>query len=143
MIREVKSKLVNGFGSNQGGVGIKKILKLMVDEAVFVRIRFENGDVRTDGFSLLDTSAHFNTKTLGFDGGGDDTTTGLVVGSNGDGVVAKQRIGLLFNGGKAGVDIKMENGGRFWVKGKIGSLDHLTLFRWVDHHLIPRESSEE
>lgn len=143
MIREVESKLVNGFGSNQGGVGIKKILKLMVDEAVLVRIRFENGDVRTDGLGLPDTSAHLNTKTLGFDGRGDNTTTGLIVGSNGDGVMAKQRIGLLFNGGKAGVDIKMEDGGRFWVKGKIGRLDHLTLFKWVDRHLVPRESSEE
>lgn len=115
----------------------------MVDETVFVRVGFENGDFRTDGFSLLDTSAHLNTKTLGLDGGSDDTTTGLVVGGNSDGAAAEQRIGLLLNGGKAGVDIKMEDGGRFWIKGKIEKLDHLTLFKWANRHLVPRESSEE
>ena len=114
-----------------------------MNETILVRIGFENGDVRTDGFSFPDTSAHLNTKTLGFDGGRDDTTTGLIVGGNGNRAVPKQRIGLLFNGGKAGVDIKMEDRGRLWIKGKVGGLNHLTLFKWANHHLVPQESSEE
>lgn len=80
-----------------------------MDCPVFGRVRRSDNNTRVEEPGIPDRHAGFNAIALGFNGWRDHAPVRAVIRGNNNRFAPKQGIGLLFNGGKAGVEVNVHN----------------------------------
>jgi hypothetical protein len=78
--------------------------------------------------SIPDRHAGLDTVSFGFNGWCDHAPIGAVVGGNDNGFAPEQKICLLFNGRKAGIEVNMHDSGLIAIDGKRHINDNCILF---------------
>jgi hypothetical protein len=98
-----------------------------MDCSVFARIRRADNDVRVEEFGIPDRHASFNAVSFGFNGWCNHAPVGAVIRCYDKGFATEEGIGLLFDGGKAGIEVNVHDQGLVAVDGKWHS-DHSRIF---------------
>ena len=86
---------------------------------IFIWVWRKDYKTRAKKTAVFHSHTDFDTELFGLDRGSDDTAIWRVVSDDGDGLVPQKWIGLLLDGGKAGIEINVHDGGGRSIEAQI------------------------
>ena len=113
---QIHDHFINRFNREIRCIRRKQSFQFPVDPPVFFRIRREDHQARVDIFAVTDIHACFDTEFFGFPRCCQNTAIPGCIRRNYNRFIAKQRVCLLFNTRKTGIEIYMHNRGRGRIK---------------------------